>query len=287
MIVSDLTSRIRAYGSLVAFPHSVFALPFALIMLLSLAEEYRISWTQVTLLIICVVSARTAAMAFNRLVDSGYDARNARTISREIPSGVVSIAEASALVVVTCSIFVVAASALGSHCGVLALPVLAVLLGYSFVKRFSSACHFVLGLALALAPGGVWYALTGVFSWRPVPLMASVLLWVAGFDILYACQDAAFDAQHGLQSIPSRYGILASLRISALMHLGCILMLAVFGINFQKGALFWLGVAVFSILIASQHIAVRRTGIECIDRVFFTRNGMASVVLLLCTALDF
>lgn len=275
-----LVEKLVVWGNLIKFSHSVFALPFAVIMILAVARVRVVTWGQISLLLICVVAARSAAMAFNRLVDARFDARNARTRGREIPAGKVSSLEAVALVVGASTIFVLAAFSLGDHCGVLSFPVLCVLLGYSFVKRFSSVCHLVLGLSLAMAPGGVWYALTAEWSARPAPLMLSVLLWVAGFDILYACQDLEFDRENGLFSVPSKFGISRSLKIAALMHICSVVALFWFGWLFGLGILFWIGAVLFSLLIASQHITVFRRGLDQIDQVFFLRNGAGSLVLM-------
>jgi 4-hydroxybenzoate polyprenyltransferase len=278
--------RLRAYSHLITLSHSVFALPFALLMLVVVAKAYPVSLWQVFLLIVCVVAARSAAMAFNRLVDARFDAENQRTSSREIPSGKVSQREAIGLVALSSCVFLAGSMALGMHCAVLAIPVLLVLLGYSLVKRYSALCHFVLGLALSLAPGGVWYAITATWSWYPVPLMLAVLLWVAGFDVLYACQDLGFDRQHGLFSIPSRLGSGRARLLSVLLHAVAVLGLITFGLLFELGFFFWIGMGIFVVVIASQHITVMRSGLTCIDRVFFTRNGIASIVLFCFTVLD-
>jgi 4-hydroxybenzoate polyprenyltransferase len=278
--------RLRAYSHLITLSHSVFALPFALLMLVVVAKAYPVSLWQVFLLVVCVVAARSAAMAFNRLVDARFDAENQRTSSREIPSGKVSQREAIVLVALSSCVFLAGSMALGMHCAVLAIPVLLVLLGYSLVKRYSALCHFVLGLALALAPGGVWYAITATWSWYPVPLMLAVLLWVAGFDVLYACQDLEFDRQHGLFSIPSRLGSGRARLLSVLLHAVAVIGLITFGLLFELGFFFWIGMGIFVVVIASQHISVMRRGLTCIDRVFFTRNGIASIVLFCFTVLD-
>jgi 4-hydroxybenzoate polyprenyltransferase len=286
MLSRSLIERVVLWGRLVKFSHSVFALPFAAIMVLAVWRRYAVTWQQLVLLLICVVAARTAAMAFNRVVDAGFDARNDRTKIREIPAGHISRSEGLVLVVAASVVFIAAAFGLGSHCGVLAIPVLGILCGYSFVKRFSSLCHFVLGLSLALAPGGVWYALTATWSWTPVPLMVSVLLWVAGFDILYACQDYEFDRKHGLMSVPSLLGIQAARWLSSLLHLGSVASLVVFGLEIGFGVFFWLGVVSFSVLIASQHRTIFKRGLASIDQVFFVRNGLASVVLFVSVLVD-
>jgi 4-hydroxybenzoate polyprenyltransferase len=282
----SLLQRVAVWGSLVKFSHSVFALPFALIMIVLVAQERAITVAQISLLIVCVVSARTAAMAFNRCADSEIDARNPRTAGREIPAGVVGRGSALSLVVVSCAVFVAAAWGLGTHCLVLSPCVLAVLLGYSLMKRFSSWCHVVLGIALALAPGGVWYALTAEWSWSPVPLMVSVILWVAGFDILYSCQDAEFDRGQGLYSVPSVLGIERATKLSTFLHGLSVVALATNGLMFNVGGLYWFGVGIFAVFLFSQHRIVRRLGLSSIDQVFFSRNGAASIALFLCVALD-
>jgi 4-hydroxybenzoate polyprenyltransferase len=278
--------RIATWGSLVKFSHSVFALPFAMIMVVLIARSQSISATHLLALLVCIVSARTAAMGFNRLVDARIDSINPRTRNREIPSGVVSRFEGVALTTVAALLFFVGAAVLGVHCLVLAPLVLGVLFGYSYMKRWSALCHLILGIALALAPGGVWYALTAEWSWLPVPLMGAVALWVAGFDILYSCQDEEFDKTHGLFSVPSLVGAQRAVRVAGLCHLGSVALLIVSGSLFDAGALFYAGVSVFSLLLVSQYVAIGKRGLACVDHVFFTRNGAASVLLFVFVLLD-
>ena len=282
----SLLQRVAVWGSLVKFSHSVFALPFALMMVVLVAEERVVTAWQIALLIVCVVSARTAAMAFNRFVDAEIDARNPRTANREIPAGIVGKGSAFALVGASSLVFIAGAWGLGNHCLVLSPLVLVVLLGYSLMKRFSSWCHVVLGLALALAPGGVWYALTAEWSWRPVPLMVAVIFWVSGFDILYSCQDAQFDKEHKLFSVPSVLGIGQATQLSAFLHGLSVVALATNGLMFHVGGIYWVGVCVFAAFLISQHRIVRQFGLSSIDQVFFTKNGAASIALFLCVALD-
>ncbi|MEY4667436.1 MAG: hypothetical protein RL518_135 [Pseudomonadota bacterium] len=277
---------LRTWGRLVKFSHSVFALPFALMMIVFVSAERPVSLQQVVLLVVCVVAARTAAMAFNRCSDAEIDARNPRTANREIPAGVVSKRSATVLILVSGAVFIAGAGGLGAHCLWLSPFVLAVLFGYSLMKRFSALCHVVLGIALALAPGGVWYALTGEWSWRPVPMMVAVMLWVAGFDILYSCQDADFDRANNLLSVPSLLGTRGAQWSAALLHLASFAFLVLNGSMFSVGAFYWLGVAVFGVLLLSQHLAVARRGISCVDQVFFTRNGTASIALFVCVLID-
>jgi 4-hydroxybenzoate polyprenyltransferase len=278
--------RLALWGSFVKFSHSIFALPFALIMMVVLARAYPLSWVQIVSLVAAVVAARTAAMAFNRLVDASIDAANPRTSGRELPSRKVSSREAWALTIVSALVFAVAASTLGMHCLMMVPPVLVVLLGYSLLKRFTSMCHFVLGLALALAPGGVWYAMTATWAWQPLWLMGAVLAWVAGFDILYSCQDMEFDRERGLFSVPRYLGFRRARLLAAGLHLATVALLAEFGVVFELHAAYAFGVALFAALLLNQHLLIARQGIACIDLVFFTRNGAASLVLFACVVLD-
>jgi 4-hydroxybenzoate polyprenyltransferase len=284
--IKNLLKRISLWLSLVKFSHTVFALPFALMMVVIVGRKQTVSLLQLILLVVCVVSARTAAMAFNRVLDSEIDARNDRTKGREIPTGAVTKREGVWLVLFSIAVFLLAALLLGWHCFVLTPLVIAVLLGYSTLKRFTFLCHVVLGIALGLAPGGVWYALTASWSLAPLPLMAAVSFWVAGFDVLYSCQDREFDSTHGLSSIPVTFGYRSSLLLSALFHLLAVFFLFVSGCLFDQGYVYQVGVGIFALFIGSQHFTVRSKGLSCIDQVFFNRNGIASVVLLLFTSVS-
>ncbi len=233
------TAAITDHLRLVAFSRSVFALPFALqgawIARRGAPPPHTLGW-----IVFCAVAARTAAMAFNRLVDREFDARNPRTSARELPAGKLSVAGVAALVVVSSVAFVLGAYALSPLCGMLAPAVLVVLLGYSFVKRFSEWSHLVLGLALGLAPPAAWLAVRGEFTteaWTPVLLGLAVLTWVAGFDLIYACQDAEFDRASGLHSIPARRGVAFALRLSAILHVGTMLLLVLFA---WRARLWWI-----------------------------------------------
>ncbi len=275
--------RLARLLSLVRFSHSVFALPFALMMVVIVGGRQTVSIMQLALLVVCVVAARTAAMAFNRIVDADIDALNRRTMSREIPSGTVSKSEAWWLVIASVSVFETAALLLGKHCFVLTPVVVVVLLGYSALKRYTFLCHIVLGIALGLAPGGVWYALTASWSLAPLPLMAGVTLWVAGFDVLYSCQDREFDRAHGLSSIPASFGFSGAVWLAALLHLCAVVLLVLSGLVFSQGYLYQVGVGVFALFLGSQHVTIKNRGLSSIDQVFFNRNGIASVLLLLFT----
>jgi 4-hydroxybenzoate polyprenyltransferase len=285
-VVQTILKKLTLWGNLVAFSHSIFALPFAVIALVVVGRRYPVSWAQVVWLLSAVVAARTAAMAFNRLVDVAIDAANPRTRIRDLPRGALRQWEAWVIVGVSVLVFTAAAGMLGRHCVFFVPPVLVVLLGYSLLKRYTALCHLVLGVALALAPGGVWYALTATIAWDPVPLMAAVAAWVAGFDILYSCQDIDFDRAHGLFSIPGLLGVGGARMVSAALHLVAVVCLGVFGVWFRLGVVSGVGLVLFATLLVSQHMAVARCGIGCIDRVFFTRNGAASLVLMASVAIE-
>ncbi len=215
-------NKLATYLSFVRFSHSVFALPFALTGALLAWREQPFSWLQVAWIVVCMVSARSAAMGFNRLVDAKMDALNPRTAMRELPRGLLSKPEATAFVIVASAVFVFAASRLSPLCLVLAPVALAIVFWYSLAKRFTTYTQMFLGLALAVAPVGGWIAAGGRGGAEPWLLGLAIGLWVGGFDILYACQDVDFDRRHGLRSIPATYGVPASIRLSRVMHLATV-----------------------------------------------------------------
>lgn len=281
-----LINRIVVWGKLVKFSHSIFALPFALSMVVLVSTEYPVSVIQIFEMVVCIVSARVAAMAFNRFVDRGIDACNPRTSLREIPQGVVRIWEVVVIVVFSSLVFVLFAGLLSPICGLLAWPVLVVLFGYSYLKRFSPLCHIVLGLSLAVAPGGVWLAITNEWAWRPVPLMLGVMMWVAGFDVIYALQDMNFDRANKLRSIPESVGETSARMLALLFHVISILCFFVTGVFFAVGTIFWIGLCMFVMLLAKQHIALLLNRDTDIESMFFVSNGLASVLFFIFTALD-
>ena len=280
--------RIAAWFSLVKFSHSIFALPFALMGAWLAADglpEARVG----ALIIVCAVSARTAAMGFNRLVDRRIDALNPRTAQRELPAGVLRPAAVGALVLLSSVVFVGAAFLLNAPSGWLSLPVLFVLLSYSLVKRFSWMAHAVLGLALGLAPLGAWMAVRGDFEgdlWQPLALAAAVLTWVMGFDLIYSCQDVGFDRDQRLHSIPARFGIAGALRISSLLHLLTLGLMLLVGWRAELGWIFHGVLLVAAGLLYWQHRIVRPDDLSRVDMAFFTLNGWVSVAFFVGTALD-
>ncbi|MCB0339369.1 MAG: putative 4-hydroxybenzoate polyprenyltransferase [Bdellovibrionales bacterium] len=279
-----LKKEFLVWGRLVKFSHSVFALPFALSVVVILWEF--VSFSSVFWIVVCLVSARTSAMGFNRLVDCGIDSQNPRTANRELPQGVVSSRSVVVLVTISSLVFFLGAAMLGEHCLLLAPFVLGFLLLYSYSKRFTDFSHMILGLSLALAPGGVWYALTSDVSWLPLPLMIGVLFWVAGFDILYSCQDYAFDRLHGLRSFPSTFGVPCAMQIAYWLHVVALFFFALFGVCMKLGLIYYCGVGIFALILLSQHRLVSPKDLSRIDQAFFTRNGLASVAFFIAVALD-
>lgn len=283
-----MIAALRPWFSLVKFGHSIFALPFALSSAWLAAggvPEVRV----LALVVFCAVSARTAAMAFNRWLDRRIDAANPRTAARELPRGVLSAGAVLALTLLSALAFCAGAWALNPLCAALAPPVLVVLLGYSACKRFSAAAHFVLGLALALAPLGAWVAVRGALSGDlavPLLLALAVLTWVAGFDLIYACQDEAFDRAHGLHSIPARFGVARALQLSSALHVVTVAALLACAARARLGWVFGLALATAAALLVWQHRLVSPRDLSRADVAFFTLNGWVSVALFLGTALD-
>lgn len=273
---------------LVRFSHSIFALPFAL-MAAWLAQGGVPPFERLVWILVCAVAARTSAMAFNRWVDRGVDAANPRTAQRELPRGAVTPRAAIALAAVAGLVFVAAAFALGSWCGWLSLPVLALLLGYSVAKRFTWTCHLWLGVCLALAPLGAWTAVLGSPSGDlavPLLLAAAVVTWVAGFDLVYASQDEAFDRTAGLHSLPARFGVARALAVSAWLHVVTVVCLAAFGARAGLGVGYWIALAGATALLVWQHRIVRPGDLSRANAAFFTANGWVGVALLAGVLVD-
>jgi 4-hydroxybenzoate polyprenyltransferase len=270
--------------------HSVFALPFALASAaLAMRAEGGWSWRAAAWIVVCAVAARTAAMAQNRLVDAPLDARNPRTAGRALPRGRVTRGFVAGLVALASAAFVFGASRLNALCLALSPVVLAVVLLYPFAKRFTVLCHVWLGLALGLAPVGAWLAVRGAWVDMATPFLlgGAVTLWTAGFDLVYACQDAEHDRAAGLFSVPARLGVAATLRLSAALHVLCVgLLAAVFAANGHVGWLYGGGLAAAAALLVYEHRIVRPDDLSRVDLAFFTLNGFVSLVLGAGTVAD-
>jgi len=278
--------KISTYLSFVKFSHSIFALPFALSMFVFVAGRSSVHLYQLVLIVLALVAARTAAMSFNRIVDLRYDRKNARTRMRELPSGKISRFEACSILILSSFFFFFLSAQLGYHCLILSPFVLGILFLYSYSKRFTRWSHLFLGLALALAPGGVWYAITAEWSWIPVPMMLAVLFWVAGFDILYACQDSEFDRSNQCFSLPAAVGHDRAFWISKLFHLFAVAFLLVNGVIFGLQVFYYLGVVIFAGILFSQYRLVSPSNLERIDLAFFNRNGLASILFFCFVVAD-
>lgn len=306
-------STIKNYLSLIKFSHTIFAMPFALIGFFLAAFWHQdfgvgqwnlnktigwgwdisiIEWWRDVLLVkfilvmLCMVLARSAAMAFNRYLDRHFDAANPRTAIREVPKGIISPKNALAFTIVCSALFIVCTWFINRICFFLSPVALAVVLGYSYTKRFTPLCHLILGLGLSLAPIGAYLAVTGAFHWLPVLFSFAVLFWVSGFDIIYALQDEEFDKSQRLYSIPAWLGKEKALRVSELLHLfsaACVVTAGKFG---GFGWLYWLGVLVFGGMLVYQHSIVKPTDLRRVNIAFMTANGIASVVFAVFVIAD-
>lgn len=301
-------STVKNYLSLIKFSHTIFAMPFALIgFFLGLMKSKipgnlndAIGWgSDITnpvmwkklllkfiLVILCMIFARSAAMAFNRWLDANYDARNKRTAVREIPSGIIKPQNALLFILVNCLLFITSACFINPICFYLSPIALFVVLFYSYTKRFTALCHLVLGVGLSLAPIGAYLAVTGTFSLLPILFSFTVLCWVSGFDIIYALQDEEFDKEQQLHSIPAAVGKVKALRISELLHLFSAGFVVYAGLYGQFGTMYWIGVALFLGLLVYQHLVVKPTDLRKVNVAFFTTNGIASVVFAIFVILD-
>ncbi|MFM2206921.1 MAG: hypothetical protein RL213_896 [Bacteroidota bacterium] len=270
----------KDYLSLIKFSHTVFALPFAVIgfFLGTVETGAAVDWQLFLKVILCMVFARTSAMAFNRYADRVVDSRNERTRSREIPSGKLSSAAVLALVVLSSAAFVAVTGTINKLCFFLSPVALAVVLGYSYTKRFTWLCHVVLGIGLSLAPIGAYLAVTGQFALTPVLFSLAVITWVSGFDIIYAMQDESFDREQQLYSIPSVFGGKKALFVSVVLHGLTVVFLTLAGIRENGGVFYWTGCVIFTSLLVRQHLLVRPNDLSRVNAAFFTTNGIASVV---------
>jgi 4-hydroxybenzoate polyprenyltransferase len=280
-----IAPKIRSLFELVKFSHTLFAMPFALLGA-ALAAHRPDGWhgrgRDWLGIVLCMATARSAAMAFNRLADRRIDASNPRTAMRHLPSGQLSVASVAAFTIANALAFVAATLLFLPNPWPLRLsvPVLLWLLGYSYTKRFTSLAHAWLGASLALAPIAAWIALRGDIGRPPVVLGLAVLFWVTGFDVIYACQDVGFDRSHGLHSLPARLGVGASLRLAAACHAAMIAALVALGVVYPLGPIYFLGVLIVAVLLAYEHAIVRPDDLSRVNVAFFQVNIAVSLGLL-------
>jgi 4-hydroxybenzoate polyprenyltransferase len=278
-----MITRVRTYASFVRVSHSVFALPFALVGAILAARIVPLTWTRVAWIVAAMVTARSAAMGFNRLVDARFDARNPRTEMRELPRGRMSRAEAAVFVIIASALFVLTTWPLGAVCFALSPVALAIVFWYSLAKRYTSYTQLFLGLAMAVAPVGGWLAAGGRGGWEPWLLGLAIGTWVGGFDVLYACQDVDVDKRDGLRSIPVRFGVARALAISRVMHVITIACLAALGVVATLGTVYFAGVAGVAVLLAWEQSLVRADDLSQVKRAF-DMNGWVGVLYLVTTA---
>ena len=305
-------SSIKKYLNLVKFSHTIFAMPFAIIGFFlgiksptglytgqsnlnrTIGWSYDITnfviWQKIILkfflVILCMITARSAAMAFNRYLDSHFDAKNPRTAIREIPAGIISKESALRFVIINCIVFIIATLFINGICFFLSPVALFVILFYSYTKRFTPLCHLVLGVGLSLAPIGAYLAVTGAFAFLPILFSFAVIFWVSGFDIIYALQDVEFDQSQKLFSMPAWLGKTKALRVSELLHVlsaGCVVFAGLYG---HFGWWYWTGIAVFIGMLIYQHSIVKPNDLSKVNIAFMTANGIASVVFSFFVLLD-
>ncbi len=279
----------KEYLSLVKFSHTVFAMPFALIgYFLAVSQPaYSFDWKILGLVILAMVFARNAAMAFNRYIDRDIDAANPRTAAvREIPKGIIQPRNALFFVIINVLLFFVTAYFINRLCFYLSPISVLVILGYSYTKRFTPLCHLVLGAGLALAPIGAYLAVTATFDWLPLFYSFAVFFWVSGFDIIYALQDEEFDKQYRLKSIPVLMGKKNALRLSEMLHIFTAFFILLGGNSGHFSFWYWIGAVIFTGLLIYQHLLVKPNDLSKVNLAFFTTNGIASVVFALFVIAD-
>ncbi len=283
----------KNYLSLVKFSHTIFAMPFAMIgfflgihRMQSEGIEIERPWLLFVLVVLCMVFARSAAMAFNRWLDASFDALNPRTAIREIPAGIISKSSALRFVILNCILFIICTWFINLLCFALSPVALFVILFYSYTKRFTPLCHLVLGVGLSLAPIGAYLAVTGQFALLPILFSMAVVFWVGGFDIIYSLQDEEFDKSQKLFSMPSWLGKKGALRVSEVLHLLSAACVIIAGITGGFNFLYWIGIAVFIGMLIYQHLLVKPNDLSKVNLAFMTTNGIASVVFASFVLMD-
>ncbi len=283
--------NVKSYLSLVKFSHTIFAMPFALIGFFLGVRDLEMGsdsnlLLKFILVILCMVFARSAAMAFNRYLDRHFDSLNPRTAVREIPAGIITAKNALMFTIINCVLFVAATFFINPLCFYLSPIALFIILFYSYTKRFTALCHLVLGLGLSLAPIGAYIAVTGEFAWVPLMFSFAVIFWVSGFDIIYSLQDVEFDAENELHSLPVRFGKRNALLLSSILHIASIACITIAGYLSGGGIMFIIGWVVFTGMLIYQHSIVKYNDLSRVNIAFMTANGIASVVFALFVIID-
>ncbi len=287
-MTASLTRQAGKYLSLVKFSHTIFALPFAMIgfALAVLYEQQSFRWDLLIKVLLCMVFARNAAMAFNRWLDRRFDALNPRTAGREIPAGIISPKKALLFTIVNCLLFITTTWFINEYCFYLSFVALFVILFYSYTKRFTALCHLVLGVGLSLAPIGAYLAVTGYFAILPILFSFAVFTWVSGFDIIYALQDEEFDKSLKLHSIPAAMGVRKALITSTVLHVFTAAFVIAAGVLGQFSWIYWIGTMVFISLLTYQHLIVKPGDLSRVNMAFANTNGLASISFAILTILS-
>ena len=269
----------KKYLSLIRFSHTIFAMPFAFIGFFLATKLYEFEWITLLYVVLCMIFARSAAMAFNRYIDRDIDTENERTAKiREIPNGTITAKNALLFVIVNSLLFIGITYLINPLCLALSPVALIIILGYSYTKRFTALCHLILGLGLALSPIGAYLAISERFEILPMLFSLVVLFWVSGFDIIYSLQDEEFDKEQKLYSIPVLLGKKNALNLSKVLHFIAIIILAQIGNYEDFGKFYWIGFCIFSVLLIYQHNLIKHNDLSKINLAFFTTNGIASVI---------
>lgn len=279
------TRAVRAYLEMIKFEHSIFALPFAMLGMIWAANGWP-GWRVFGLIVLAMVSCRSAAMAFNRILDRDIDAKNPRTLARAIPAGILQLRQVNLFLLASCALFFAASALLNPLTLALSPVALAITLFYSATKRFTPLCHFVLGLSLGIAPAASWIAVTGSLTWTVIPVVGAVLCWTAGFDIIYALQDEEFDRTTGLRSMPETVGKSRALLISRITHTVAIGLLALAGILAHTGPIYFVGVGVSAALLVYEQSLVSPRDLSKVNLAFFTLNGFVSIGVFVFALVD-
>ena len=284
--MKTIKDKVLIYGRMIKFTHTIFALPFALSAMILAWQKHEFYFLDLIFILIAMVAARSAAMGFNRIIDAEIDKKNERTAIREIPSGILKKKEAVLFVVLSSIVFLFSAFMLGKICFIFSFPVLGFLFLYSFTKRFTKFCHIFLGFAIGLAPIGAWVAITNSISINIIFLSLALMTYIAGFDILYSCQDIEFDKTHGLFSFPVKFGAKKAMFIAKILHVFTIIFFALMQFFFNMHPVFYIFLGLISILLIIEHMLVKPDDLKHINIAFFHMNSLVSIVLFACVIVE-
>ena len=281
-----MLERILTYGRMIKFSHTVFALPFALSAVILAQRQHQMIISDIFWILLAMIGARSSAMGFNRIADAKFDTKNPRTSKRDIPSGRLSLSSAVVFVILFSGLFIFSSAMLGKLCFYLSFPILVVLFSYSYTKRFTWLSHIYLGFAISLAPAGAWIALAKSFSWSVLVLSFALMAYIAGFDILYACQDIEFDKDEGLFSIPAHFGVKKALIIASIIHLASFGFFFLIYIVFDMNRMYFFAVVIIGILLIIEHRLVKPDDLSNVNFAFFYVNSLISITFFLGVLAD-